>query len=111
PLQPPQETPPFPTESKPSSPDPGAVSDQLLFREATLEPRAAGQVLKNKGRPTFPARRKTATSETRTASEGQGARRGVPRSEERTRERSTDHKKTGCRTADLPPLERLPSGG
>src|SRR5699024_9196184 len=92
---PPQENSPFPPETKPSSPDPGALSDQLLFRDATLEPRAPAQALNNKARPPFPARRKTAASETRTASEGQGARRGVPRSEERTRERSTDHKKTG----------------
>ena len=51
--------------------------------------------LKSKGKSTFPTRRKTATNGTRTGSEDQGARRGGPRSEERTRERPTDHRKTG----------------
>src|SRR5699024_119372 len=37
----PEENAPVPTEPKPSSPEPGAFSGRLLFRAATLQPRAA----------------------------------------------------------------------
>src|SRR5699024_5709837 len=108
---PPQENSPFSTETKPSPHVPGSFPDPPPPREAAPETRPAGHALKSKGKSTFPARRKTATNGTRTGSEDQGARRGGPRSEERTRERPTDHRKTGRRTTDLPPPERVPSGG
>ena len=91
----PQENSPFATETKPSSPEPGSFPDLSPPREAAPETRPAGHALKSKGKSTFPTRRKTATNGTRTGSEDQGARRGGPRSEERTRERPTDHRKTG----------------